>query len=41
MNCFECAVQGETVAAVAVCHHRGAGMRLAHLVAVLVDADNQ
>ena len=31
MNCFECAVQGETVTAVAICHHCGAGMCLEHV----------
>jgi hypothetical protein len=30
MDCFECAVAGESVAAVAICHHCGAGMCLEH-----------
>jgi hypothetical protein len=31
MNCFECAIHGETVAAVGTCHHCGVGLCLEHL----------
>jgi hypothetical protein len=31
MNCFECAIRGETVAAVAACRNCGAGLCLEHL----------
>lgn len=31
MNCFECALRGETVAAVATCSHCGIGLCLEHL----------
>ena len=31
MNCYECAIKGETVAAVATCQHCGAGLCLEHL----------
>ena len=30
MNCYECATQGEAVAAVAICKHCGVGMCLEH-----------
>ena len=30
MNCYECATQGEAVAAVAMCKHCGVGMCLEH-----------
>ncbi len=32
MNCYECAVQGEAVVAVAVCKHCGVGMCLQHFL---------
>jgi hypothetical protein len=32
MNCFECAKVNDTVAAVAVCQHCGAGLCLDHLI---------
>ncbi len=32
MNCYECSIQGEAVAAVAVCKHCGVGMCLQHFV---------
>ncbi len=32
MNCYECAVQGEAVAAVAVCKNCGVGMCLEHFL---------
>ena len=31
MDCFECAVKGEAVAAVATCRHCGVGLCLDHL----------
>jgi hypothetical protein len=31
VNCFECALRGETVSAVATCHHCGVGLCPAHL----------
>jgi hypothetical protein len=31
MNCFACAIRGETVAAVAACRNCGAGLCLEHL----------
>jgi predicted nucleic acid binding AN1-type Zn finger protein len=31
MNCYECALEGKAVAAVATCHHCGAGLCLEHL----------
>lgn len=31
MNCFECALRGDAVAAVATCRHCGAGLCLEHL----------
>ena len=31
MNCFECALRGETVAAVATCSHCSVGLCLEHL----------
>lgn len=31
MNCYECALRGESVAAVATCRHCGVGMCLEHL----------
>ena len=32
MDCFECAVKGEAVAAVATCRHCGVGLCLDHLI---------
>jgi hypothetical protein len=31
MNCYECAIRGETVAAVATCRNCGVGLCLEHL----------
>lgn len=30
MNCYECATEGTTLAAVGACHHCGAGLCLEH-----------
>ncbi len=35
MNCYDCAIQGESAPAVAVCKHCGVGMCLEHLYAQL------